>query len=264
MKTPKLFLFDLDGTLTIEHRIIPSKTQETLQKMMEAGYLVSAATGNTFAQFKQKFGQQWTPNAPMILECGSRITTVEGNDITQKPFTPEVIDQLREFLRHKQVHFSCFYPLAGGTYDVYSHDEDYVRGRYGAVMGYITPHVDEFFDLMREKGATRFVIKKDSHHDFDFPQDFPALVARNEGVFEITMPGVHKGVMVEELAKHLNISMDEIVIAGNGYNDIDFFKYADVPTKIKVGDECPELSEWATVEVPNAIELAYWLEKQYL
>lgn len=264
MKTPKLFLFDLDGTLTIEHRIIPGKTQETLQKMMEAGYLVSTATGNTFAQFKQKFGQQWTPNAPMILECGSRITTTEGNDLLQKPFTTEVITGLKDFLKHKHIHFACYFPLTGGTYDVYSHDEEYVRGRYGAVMGQITSHIDEFFHLMQEKGATRFVIKKHSHHDFDFPEDFPALVARNEGVFEITMPGVHKGSMVAELAKHLDIAMSEIVIAGNGYNDIDFFKYAEVPIKIKVGDECPELSEWATEEVPNAIELAYWLEKEYL
>jgi hydroxymethylpyrimidine pyrophosphatase-like HAD family hydrolase len=175
-----------------------------------------------------------------------------------------VILALKKFLRHKHVHFACYYPLAGGTYDVYSHDEDYVRGRYGAIMGYVTSHFDEFFDRMLKKGATRFVIKKHSHHDFEFPQNFPACVAPNEGVFEITMPDVHKGAMVSNLADYLGINMDEIGIAGNGYNDIDFFKYADVPLKIQVGDECPELATWATDYVVDAVELACFLEDRYL
>lgn len=70
----------------------------------------------------------------------------------------------------------------------------------------------------------------------------------------ITTKEITKGSGLINLANHLNISLDDILIAGDDYNDIDMFRIS-VGWKIAVGDKCLELSELSTSRVDSSVEL---------
>lgn len=104
------------------------------------------------------------------------------------------------------------------------------------VLGLVEPEVaDEKLDLIVEK----------------FPQ---YTVAKSTPFFiEITKPGVDKGQAIVELSKMLDFELTDVVVFGDGNNDLSMFKL-DVKGKYAVDNGTDLLKSHATEVVASCID----------
>ena len=83
-------------------------------------------------------------------------------------------------------------------------------------------------------------------------------------VISISYKGISKGRAIEELAKELEISMDEVICIGDGGNDIEMLKIAWISVAMKNGlKEVKELSDYIT-ETNNKSGVAKAIKKLVL
>ena len=252
----KLYVFDLDGTLTLQGKNIPHSLQNTIRALQRQGDLCTMATGNAFVQIVRNFKGQFIPNAPMILENGGRIEDIYESSIQEYPLEQYLIDMIPALVAENAISFFGFYGGIKEDYLMYSpHEltsESMVR-----IIGQQTRSVEQLCDWITEYRPVRFVFGIDSGV-LNIPEGFEGTLAPNVGTYEITAPDVDKGSSLAVLVDHLGLSWTDVSVFGNGYNDVSLFKTPAV-TKVYVGDECPELEELATHQVEDALALEVFL-----
>jgi HAD superfamily hydrolase (TIGR01484 family) len=261
-----LFLFDLDGTLA-GHNGIPTKTQEVLTALMSKGKKCSVVTGNTILQFHTKFEGVFRPNVPLVLECGGRVTTVEGKDLVRYEFKENNMEAVERYLIKypQQVVFAGFYPLEGSKFVFYSPQiNPHIADKYQSIIGLYTDNLDEFVTIMKKEGLVRMALKvNEGELELLKDKEFDGTITSNVGMYELTDQNVSKKTGIEFLANYLQIPLEKVAIFGNGHNDISMFNTA-VGMKVKVGDECDKLLALSTYQVESPEVLGDFLEQNFL
>ncbi len=256
MENIKLLIFDLDGTLTLEKRVIPKKLQNTLRQLQRDGYLVTTATGNAFVQFMWKYAAQFLPNAPMVLENGARIGDIYESYQQSVPLGNDILAAIPEIITRNETDFIGFYP---GT------EEDYVfytpslplNPSLDPITQTTVTDIDQYQELSHTWNPSRMVIGV-HNETLWLPEGFTGTVASNMGSHEITPANTDKGWGVRTLLESLGLTFDQVAVFGNGYNDIALFQ-TDAVMKVYVGEECPELEQYATHRVSDAVDLEKFL-----
>jgi len=253
---PNLYVFDLDGTVTIESKAIPHSLQNTIRALQRQGDYCTMATGNAFVQIVRNFKGQFIPNAPMILENGGRIVDIYESTITEFPLEQSLIDTLPHFVTNNDITFLGFYGGIAEDYLMYSpHEltsESMVR-----IIGQQTRSVEQLLDWIEIYRPVRFVFGIESGQ-LHVPEEFNGTLAPNVGTYEITAPNVDKGSSLSVLVDHIGMQWKDVAVFGNGYNDISLFQ-TPADTKVYVGDECPKLEELSTHQVEDALALDVFL-----
>lgn len=252
-------IFDLDGTLSVEKGVIPWTLQETIRRMQRQGMLCTVDTGNAFVQYIRKFGGQFTPNAPLILENGSRICDVWESYVVSPSLEPEIIEAIPWIMEHNQVNLIGFYPGLYDNYVFYSEAGYIPEALYHTTCArYVSyedllRHIDEF-----HPSRIVLAIENDS---LQLPEGFIGSVFSNLGVHEITPQGVDKQWGVRKWSEVMNIPLENIAVFGNGHNDIPLLA-SPVAMKVYIGNDCEPLEELATHRVESAYELEDLLKNE--
>ncbi len=255
---PQLYVFDLDGTITNQSKIIPPILQNTLRALQRGGALCTMATGNAFVQIVRNFQGQFIPNAPMILENGGRIVDVYESSYQEFPIDQHTQSIIPTIIADNTVDFLGFYGSIKEDYMMYSPYE-LTSNSLVRILGQQTRSVEQFMEWVAEYSPVRIVFSLDSE-PIVLPNHFSATLAPNVGTYEITAPNINKGSSLQWLVEMLDIPWERVAVFGNGYNDISLFK-TQASTKVYVGNECPELEQLATHRVINAYEVELFLRK---
>jgi len=254
----KLFIFDIDGTLTIQGREIPFNLQNTLRSIQISGKLCTVATGNSYIQFTLKYGAQFVPNTYMILENGARIGDIYENYFYQDELSQDIIDSVDYIIENNDLLYIGYYRGLAQKYTFYTKEKEL----YSSLI-YMTDEIifdkSEFVKKINDIKPARIVFGLKSG-DVVLPKNFEANCIPNMNTYELTNLGTTKGESVKILANKLGIEMKEIVVIGNGYNDIPLFEL-EVAIKVYIGNECPPLEKLSTDRVENAEELGDFLVK---
>ncbi|MFB6225087.1 MAG: HAD family hydrolase [Candidatus Paceibacteria bacterium] len=259
-------MFDYDGTLTKERHTIPENLQQTLRKLKEQSYTCTLNTGTPYPMLSVKVGEQFTPNASMILEVGGRIVDSNGVNCYLKPFAQQEIAELDTLLGDDQIQLVAFTPTEGAEFYVYTQDiarlQHKYRNHFPEQWIYHTQH--ELYEAMRAYGTVRVAIEGvDDHFQIPVNTSFSGSVLRNGRIYELTSYGVNKGEAIHRWAKIEHIAPSRIAIFGDNFNDLDMFRQP-VGMKVQVGDSCPELTPYATHHVEDAEELDTFLQETFL
>ncbi len=254
----KLFVFDIDGTLTIKGREIPFNLQNTLRAMQRSGKLCTVATGNSYIQFLLKYGAQFVPNTYMILENGARIGDIYEKYLFQDELSQDILDATDYIIENNDLLYIGYYRGLAQKYTFYTKEKELYPS-----LGYMTDEIifdkSKFIKKINDLKPARIVFGIKSG-EVILPVDYKANCIPNMNTYEVTNLGTTKGESVKILAKKLGLGMEDIAVIGNGYNDIALFEL-DVSTKIYVGDECPPLEKLSTDRLKDAIELGDFLIK---
>lgn len=254
----KLFIFDIDGTLTMKGREIPFNLQNTLRAMQRSGKLCTVATGNAYIQFLLKYGAQFVPNTYMILENGARIGDIYEKYLFQDELSRDVIDSVEYIIENNDLLYIGYYRGLAQKYTFYTKEKELYTN-----LVYMTDEAifdkSEFIKKINDIKPARIVFGLKSGKVV-LPIDFRANCIPNMNTNEITNLGTTKGESVKILAKKLGFRMEEIAVIGNGYNDISLFEL-EVATKVYVGNECPPLEKLSTDRVESAEKLGDFLVK---
>ena len=224
----KLFVSDIDGTLLPGGSEISAKNIEAVQKMVEAGIIVTIATGRMY-EATLPVAKKLGVNVPIITYNGALIKTVEG-EVLHSEFLPEdIIPQIIDFFRengwHLQtyvngvVHFvednerAKFYEKAQGVAGVYVGWDGLKKNISGICkMLSVTSgdeETDKIISMVREKFGDKIKIMKS-----------------NPIFAEIVCPGVSKASALKILAKKLGVDRSEVMAIGDSDNDLEMLQAA--------------------------------------
>lgn len=249
MQKPKLWFFDIDGTLDEKSFSILKKSNKSL---------FSFITGRGFLRSKELAERGFPLNTFMILECGGRITDQMGSDLINFPFSK---DRAKIAFKIAKDHFSKnnleyigFFGMKGHKCFIFCPDtktEKLLKEKYPTVVGGFAKSLLELEKIFNQKGCVKFTIKL---HSGNLRGHKEINCAKNDAEFSITEKGVNKASGILEMSKTLNIPLEEIAVAGNDFNDISMFELP-LSVKIAVGNRCEEIIKLSTHHINNKSEL---------
>lgn len=255
MQKPKLWFFDIDGTLDENSFSILRKNDKSF---------FSFITGRGFLRSKELAEGGFPLNTFMILECGGRITDQAGKDLINFPFSRDgakiAFKMASDQFSKDNLEYIGFFGLEGHKCFIFCPNtkiKKLLKEKYPTVIGSFVKSLFELENIFKKMGCVKFTIKL---YSGDLQGHEKINCAKNDAEFSITEKGVNKASGILEMSKILNIPLKEIAVAGNDFNDIPMFELP-LPVKIAVGNRCKEIVKLSTHHINKKSELPNILQK---
>ena len=245
----ELLALDLDGTLTNSRKEITPATRQALIEIQEAGKKIVLASGRPDSGVlplarelcMDQYGSYiLTFNGARIRQCGT------GELIFNATLPPEVVRPIYEIVRE--------YPdvdIVSDTDDkLYSgiQANEYTELESRIIFLPIT-HVDNFPDFIQfpinallVPGRADVLVTLEEHLKREFP-DILNIYRSDPFFLEILPQDIDKAYSLQTLLKHLNLTADQMICCGDGYNDITMLQAAGLG--VAMGNAVEELKEAA-------------------
>ena len=248
----KLILSDIDGTiLPYGHKRVSDTMLDAIHEALDAGVRFGPCTGR---------GVEWLP--PLFCDDAAAYATaigtngqsvyLDGQAIVETRFTPELlrplIDELSDIPGTGVAVFMDGAPhiLCGDPSALLASYAEYAKT---AVIEKTIPDTDKMTKcnvfLDGDMSATVELCDRLNERvaglDFDVPS--PSFL-------NVMLEGRNKASGIDALAAHLGITLDEVVVFGDGGNDVPML--AHVPNSVAVADAMPEATaaaRWHTGSV---------------
>ena len=227
----KIISLDIDGTLTNSEKKITEMTRKKLFEFQENGGKVILASGRPTMGIKpyadilrlsEYGGYILAFNGGSLIDCKS------GKILFEKTLPPHVIPEIYDIIKD--------YPVGINTYE----GECIIAGR----------QINQYTELEARINGMKIKFVEDFVGYVDFPvnkcllQGDPEVILQLEkllsekykgqlGIFkseafflEIVPQGIDKAESIDRLLNMLNISTEECIACGDGFNDISMIRYA--------------------------------------
>lgn len=232
----KLIIFDIDGTLVSykDETHIPIETIQAIKKLKEKGNLIAVATARTYI-FTVKILEELSIDYA-ILHNGAQIIVDKKSVYEKKIGKYNSLNICRKLLK------TPLSVLAFNENYIYSHNLSAESKRYlESETG-----KKNFIKSLQENQSSLFSISLYGEYNgfLDFISNISSIDFK-EKEHQITAAYVSKGKAVKHLAKLLNIKQEDIVAVGDGINDIEMLRIANIG--IAVGNACAPLKAMADI-----------------
>ncbi len=245
----RLIAIDMDGTILSPDHTISTKNRQAILAAQSNGIEVMIATGRGYLEAFGPVNAEGL-NLPYICLNGAEVrdesgelisaTHIAENDIKKiiSILDADTIDYqlfIDSFLYTKSVQgiIDTFAQLAEAANQIPPVDKIRQEVMEQVERGIIRP-VDSFDDLIKQNGSKIYKIFGTSYNRLHLDsarkalQLLPGLAVSSSGAgnLEITNISAQKGIAVEEHAKRKGISMDNVMVIGDSYNDLSMMKRA--------------------------------------
>ncbi len=225
----KLLAFDIDGTSINPFRYVTKKTQETLLKLHEEGYILVPTTGRCLDGIPRRILDLGVCEYA-ITSNGSRITNLKTNEDIYTELIPD--DKAIEVLNLEK-HFKTFVSLHVNRTSYDNHWTQYLARRI------------LFLDDFKRNPVVRDLYKfiEEEHFDvekiqiFSFSQgklnrmtqslskiDCINIPMSSKNYYEITAANADKGTALKWLLDRLEIDVKNTITIGDDMNDVPMLK----------------------------------------
>lgn len=234
----QMIVLDLDGTLTNRDKLITPKTKNALMNLQERGKKVVLASGRptcgilTLAKelkLSEYGGYILSFNGGMIIDCrtdeiifSSNLPVASNQKIIQLAMDEGV--HILTYMDHKI--------LADSAEDIY------VR-REAAINHMEVEQIDNLADYVTFP-VVKFLMVDDGDYLAMVEPRVKAALGKNFSVYrsepfflEILTKGIDKAESLERLLQKLNLSREQLIACGDGYNDLSMIKYAGLGVAMK-------------------------------
>lgn len=234
----KALALDLDGTLTDSSKNLPQRNKEALWKAMDLGVTVILISGRSVMgitglaeelEFKKRGGIVAAFNGGKIFDYQS------GDVIQQLMFPPEVIADTCAIVRKYGAH-----PLSYTDTNVVAETEtdEYVLRECKCnsttvqkvewLPDFLTYPIPKILGAGEHerlvKARDEFLEKYSNICDSFFAESY---------FLELAPKGVAKDKALAKICEYLNISREELMACGDGFNDIPMLEYAGLGVAMK-------------------------------
>lgn len=232
-RTVKLILSDIDGTIMPQGaRTVSERTRAAFHTARGAGIAIGPASGRGVGQIPAFFGGDATCCATCIATNGLE-GYLEGERIFEKLLPHRGLERLVEVLGEIPgaglVVFEGTRPLlcTGSLDDLMRIVPAYGRAcePVDGLPGFEVLKANVFLptDLDGTRAFSERLNDAVDGLDFDVPM---------AGFLNIMPAGWNKGEGVRELARHLGVGLDEVVVFGDAGNDLTMFAVAGNPVAV--------------------------------
>lgn len=226
----KLIVTDLDGTLLNDAKTVSEANIAAFRTARTQGIKASIATGRMHLAASY-FGKIIGAEVPVISCNGAMIRTIDTDEaIFEKYIDDSAAEELLAFFSENNIY--CSWYIGTKRFAPYF--------SWDMFPGYRTV---ENFDLIEvgknykpfAKNVTQIVIRSDKKIPLELTQmlgeKFKAFVKfqQNTGyTVDITPPDISKATGIKHLAQYLNINKEDIMVLGDGDNDLEMLRYAGI------------------------------------
>ena len=262
LKDIRIIFSDIDGTLLPFEGKDLSRTVKLLKDLMEAGYIFVPCTGRGTGNLPKEILS--LPGLRYVITAnGALVTDLEtGEPVYKKVVSRKLAEEITKTLR----------PFTGHAY-LYRHGVHHldVTGEWmmGPVSGTLKDWVDsairtDFLKLLEKEGWKEVdkmglacldpAVQKEAVQALSEQSWYPELIVSSSAYWniEINAKGASKGLAALWLASHLGFSPDQMLTAGDNYNDLSMLQAGGI--SVAPLNAVPEVREAATVVVPDCKE----------
>lgn len=253
----RLIALDVDDTILTRELVIPQAVREAIREAQEAGVIVTLATGRMFASVRP-YAESLRISAPLITYNGALVQDLHGTCFAERLIPKAGIVELAQMAASK-----------GVTLNLYIDDRLYIAEMNEAVEFYLSIAqigAHEVGDLTTfanglpdGKGALKALLIAQPDQ---VQAMLPSLQERYRGRFEVvasqarfiefTAEGVSKGDALATLCGSLGIASEQVMAAGDNFNDITMLQYAGLGVAVRNAPE--QVQRVADVVVGTAVE----------
>lgn len=245
---------DVDGTISRREQPLPDPIRTFLTRTPRAPRFITLATGNAFGRL-QALGLAALCSAFIITEGGGRIVHPEtGETIISHPVEQDALERFALNVVHGDINlqYACYAKDGAFPYTFFVAPGEPVPKRYTDGNPQVFRDINEFAeDAWRNQACkVNFRIQRDSV----CPRD--PSITWNDGSADLLARGVNKATGLIELTDLLELTLSEVLFAGNDENDRDPLALQG-PLKFFVGSHFTDetlrtLGVHARVESPEA------------
>lgn len=218
----KLVLSDMDGTFLNNNGGFNRELYKDVKKIMEEkGVIFAPVTGKQCERVEELFGD----DANDFYILGDSATRIKHNgefvyeSLLDNKLGLDIIHSLEEIsLEHTII--ACTKNAAVIKDNVPQEEAAIVRGSYAQVqqVSDFNKITEDFVKITVHDPALRCFETREKLSSFD---DLAYIVASEAAWIDIADANVHKGTTVEQLQQLLNVTPEETMAFGDGYNDIE-------------------------------------------
>lgn len=252
-----LLFFDIDGTIWNYENYIPESTRESIRRAKENGHrcFLNSGRSRAFIHKKELLALDFDG---IVSACGTMIE-YHGETVYQRMIEPDLAEWT---VRTTREH--GFKSILEGPKYLYMDEEEFGSDSYAVKvkqeMGDRMKRIDENWGKWEIQklssatgGADREGCMEKLRKDYDF-------MIHNSEVMEIVPKGFHKGVGIEKVCELLGESIRDTFAFGDGVNDIEMLRSAEVGIVMGNGAEkAKECADYVTTDlmddgIRNAME----------
>ncbi|MEE0965700.1 MAG: HAD family hydrolase [Bacilli bacterium] len=235
--TKKYFFFDIDGTLLSEvDKKLPDSCKETLKKLIDKGHFVAIATSRPYCLTYE-----------IAREIGISHYVCDGGDAFV--INDEIIEllplNLKDCLSLAKESIDAHIPIATSidtTNNRYSPDSQFIN-EYPHLMHVFDFVIKDNFNILEAKAIHKMCIlcSKDKENLLPSLNKVPHYRLDDQCIL---VEAVNKYQGILNMMKYLNAPVEDIVVFGDGINDLDMLTQA--PISIAMGNAKDEVKHAAT------------------
>jgi Cof subfamily protein (haloacid dehalogenase superfamily) len=222
----KLIALDIDGTLLSSRLTILPKTKAALQTAAKKGHHIVVASSRPPRSVR---------NIAASLELDSDVTVSFGGAyilenqqvLFEQILSPELAGEVIERVRNATLHASLY-----SAENWFVEQDDTWAAQEAKIVGFTPTLVADL--LQNTSHVHKFLVMGDAEKIAAFRAD---LVSDNVNVdavrskpiyCEVNPHGIHKARAVELVAKHVGLTLADVVAFGDGENDLTMIREAGV------------------------------------
>ncbi len=264
----KLLVVDVDGTLIGRDGTISAENKKALAKVGDLGIPVSLSTGRVVQACLGIINQLSLEGYHIFFDGALVSNPKQDNEVYAMPLVTELVRETVEFAHAKDIYLELY--SAGGYFVEQEHwSIEIHRNFFG-----IEPTVVDFTDLWDKERIIKGELVVSSPEEVAKARDFQ-LQFRDRLRFSWAMtpaypdvhfvnivdPEVSKGKALEVLASCLGVSLGEVIVIGDGTNDIPLLSLAGLAIAMgNAPDEVKRVADYVTLDVDQS-GLAAAIEK---
>lgn len=222
----KMIVVDMDGTfLGPENDYNRERFEVLYQEIKKRKIEFVVASGNQYFQLKSFFKGK-DEEITYVAENGALIIK-ENKELFCGEMKMKLVYNLVEFLnQYKDIH----YIVSGRKTAYIKKSADKTFKNIAAIYNHKLKEVQSYSDFDDKIFKFALIVPKVETMDLvkeiqsKFGKEI-APVSSGHGSIDIIIPGLHKGNALEILQKEWNIHEDEIMVFGDGGNDIEMLKH---------------------------------------
>lgn len=241
----KVFFFDVDGTI-IDHgsNTIPKSTIEAIKILQEKGYYCVLATGKPVHLIKDLLKLL---NINFYISFNGNYVVADGNVIFNNPIDKKEVKMCAS-IYHKYGINVAFEGVDG----IYSMKEnDYMTK---LAFNYFNLEYPTYYENYYNDHEVYQCLLMTSEVNDEIKNTIPGLqaVRSNPYLFDVNPVGGLKEVGVDKILEYLNLSKDNAIAFGDGYNDIGMIKTVGLGIAMGQGNhDLKKSANYITKEVGN-------------
>jgi Cof subfamily protein (haloacid dehalogenase superfamily) len=246
----KLIAIDIDDTLITDDKEVTPGTQAALEQAVEAGAVVTLATGRAYASAKV-IARQTGLNVPIITYQGALVKTLLDEKVLYERYVPvEAARKLYTFCLDRDLHLQTYVDDKLAARE----ENDRLRG-YAGLNGTLYEIEPDFARLIEQPTPKLLIIDEPDYLDVIAVELRELLgpevhITKSKPHFlEIMHRDGTKGNALAFLAEHYGFSLDETIAVGDSWNDHEMLEVAGLG--VAMGNAIPALKAIADYVAPG-------------